>query len=436
MFPAVSEPQQSKRKMVATRKAVPYESDGRLDLKNPDIYADDSYHSLLSRIRTEEPVYWNPEADGAGFWAITRYDDALQVLRDPETFSAAAENGGMRIFNKQQLSGEPVYPSILTSDPPQHTHLRRALLPMFATQTIARREKEIRSRAQSLVGAIAPVGHAEFVSAVAAPMTLGMLTDLLDVPEAEGHRLFQWSNAIVGDDDPEYQETVEFRRECVAKIDAYAEHLLTQRKGGAGQDFVSLLANAKIDGRELDYGTYLENFVTFVIAANETTRHAICAGLLALSRFPQEKAKLIAEPGLMPFATKEIIRWATPGMHVRRTAMKDVEIGGTKIAKGDKVVVWYTSANRDESIWPDAFTFDIGRYADKSTAPHLAFGSAPHACLGWRLAELQVIAVFEELLNRLPDIHVTQPPRRLRSNWIAGFKEMHVAFTPERGAPA
>jgi linalool 8-monooxygenase len=420
--------------MVTTRKAVAYEPGGRLDFKNPDLYADPGYHERLARIRAEEPVYWNPEADGAGFWAITRYKDALAVLGDPATFSAAVENGGMRIFNKQDVVEQPPHANIFSMDPPRHTELRRALLPLFTPQAVAAREARIRARIRKLMDRIADAGSAEFVSAVAAPMTLGLLTDLLDVPEADASLLFRWSNAIIGDDDLDYQESPEFRKRCLDEIDAYARRLLAERKGGRGNDFVTLVANAEVDGREMDFETYFENFAAFLIAGNETTRHSLSTAVLALTLFPAEKARLISNPSLVPGAVKEIVRWASPLMHVRRTVMKDTEIHGTKIRKGDKVVVWYNSANRDESIWPDASEFRIGRYADRTTAPHLAFGHNPHHCLGWRFAELQVRAVLDEVLRRLPDLHATGEVRRLRSNIVSGIKEMHVAFTPEKRA--
>jgi linalool 8-monooxygenase len=418
--------------MVATRKTVAYEPGGRLDLKNPDLYIDENYHARLARIRAEEPVYWNPEADADGFWAVTRYDDALSVLGDPATFSAAVENGGMRIFDKQDVTDAPVHANIFSMDPPQHTQLRRALLPLFSPQAVAAREHRIRARIKALVDNISEAGSAEFVSAIAAPMTLGLLTDLLDVPEDDAALLLKWSNAIIGDDDLDYQESPAFRKRCLEEIDAYATALMKQRKGGEGQDFVSLIANAVVDGQAIDFDTYFENFAAFLIAGNETTRHSLSASVLAMSLFPDEKAKLIADPSLTKGAAKEIIRWATPLMHIRRTAMRDTEIRDTTIRKGDKVVVWYNSANRDESVWPDAARFRADRYSDPATPPHLAFGHNPHHCLGWRFAELQVNAVVEEMLRRIPDIHVTDGPRRVRSNIIGGFKEVHVSFTPVR----
>src|SRR4029079_40247 len=172
----------------------------------------------------------------------------------------------------------------------------------------------------------------------------------------------------------------------------------------------------KIAGREMSFPEFSVNFAAFVIAGNETTRHAIAHGMLALSLFPEQLAALVRDPLLIDSAVKEIIRWASPLMHVRRTAMIDVEIGGKAIKAGDKVVVWYYSANRDEDKWRDPLEFDVKRFTNARTVPHIAFGTGPHHCLGWRLAELQVKVVFEEVLRRFPDIRVAHPVRRLRSN--------------------
>lgn len=414
----------------ARRKAVPA-SRAAIDLKNPDLYLDETYHALFSRLRANEPVYWNPEAESAGFWAITKYDDVVRIVQDPETFSAAIENGGMRIFNAREVAAEP-RAHLLSMDPPQHTQLRRVLQPLFVPQRVANMESTIRARMTRLINKIAGAGKAEFVSSIAAPLTLGLLTDLLDVPENDSANLLKWSNAFIGDDDEDYQESVEYRQQCVAEMDKYALRLLSERKGRRGEDFVSLLSRVEIDGKAMDIDTYTTNFGAFLIAGNETTRHSLSAGILALSLFPAEKERLFANRSLIDSAVKEVIRWATPLMHVRRTAMADVEIGGRKIKKGDKVVVWYNSANRDEEKWDRSMQFNIRRFTKRTATPHLAFGHGPHHCLGWRMAELQLRVALEELLERLPDIRATQPVRFLRSNFIGGIKKLPVVFTPER----
>jgi linalool 8-monooxygenase len=410
------------------RKAVPIQ-DGGLDLKDPDLYAQETCHAVFAQLRAQDPVYWNFEADSAGFWVVTRYDDIVRVAQDPKTFSAAVENGGMRIFNAADVTPQP-RSFLLSMDPPQHTDLRRALQPLFTPQRVAAAEGAIRARMTRLIDAIAETGQAEFVSAVAAPLTLGFLTDLLDVPESHSPKLMKWSNAFIGDDDEEYQESIEYRRQCVAEMDRYALDLLSERKDGQGEDFVSLIGRATVDGRALDIDTYTQNFAAFLVAGNETTRHSLSAGVLALSLFPSQKERLLADRSLIGSAIKEIMRWATPVIHVRRTAMKDVTLGGKRIRRGDKVVIWYTSANRDEEKWAEAAQLDIARFTDRAATPHLAFGTGPHHCLGWRFAELQMRVALEELLDRLPDLRAVQPVRRLRSNFVGGIKELPVIFAP------
>ena len=417
--------------MVASRKAVAVETADRIDLKDPTLYGSGDFHAAFAEIRKNQPVYWNPEADSTGFWAVTRYEDAVQVLQDPETFSAALQNGGMRIFNELDVTADP-RPHLLSMDPPQHTQLRRALLPLFAPQAVLARERTIRRRANRLIDTFEDAGATDFVESFAQPLTLGLLTDLLDVPESDAGRLLRWSNAFVGDDDEEYQMSVEFRNTCVDEMGAYAEVLYRARRENPGGDFVSLISAARIDGKQLDFETYITNFGAVLIAGNETTRHTLSTGVLALSAFPDEKAKLLADQSLVVSAVKEIIRWTTPLMHVRRTAMKDTHIGGQSIARGDKVVVWYISANRDTERWRDADTFNVSRFADGSAVPHLAFGYGPHHCLGWRLAELQVGIAIEELIRRIPDFRVVGPVRRLRSNFIGGIKSLPIVFTPNR----
>jgi linalool 8-monooxygenase len=413
--------------MVASRKAIPIRSG--LDLKDPELYTSDDCHGVFARLRAGEPVYWNPEADSTGFWAVTRYEDVVRVVQDPETFSAAVENGGMRIFNKHEVTVDPK-PHLLAMDPPRHTQLRRALQPLFTPQVVATLESRVRARMTRLIDAIAQAGTVEFVSSIAAPLTLGLLADLIAVPESDSAKLLEWSNALIGDDDPDYHATIESRPQSLAEIDEYAARLLAERRKSPGMDLVSLLATAQLDGQPLDFGSYSENFAMFLIAGNETTRHSLSAGVLALSLFPAEKEKLLGQRSLLASAIKEIVRWASPVMHVRRTATRDTEIAGRSIRRGDKVVVWYNSANRDSCKWANPMTFEVGRFESDSATPHLAFGSGPHYCLGWRMAELQLRVALEEMLDRLPDFHVTGPVRRLRSNFVGGIKELPVAFTP------
>ena len=402
----------------------------KIDLKDPDFHTREDKHEVFRNLRRTTPVYWNPEIDSSGFWAITRYKDVLRVVQDSETFSADVANGGMRIFNIQDVTAAPC-PHLLSMDPPQHTQLRKALQPLFSPAHLAHHQRRILTRAKLIIDAIAAKATAETVGDIAVPFTLGLLIDLLAVPESDSVHLLRWSNAFLADDDPDYLESVTARQQMVRELDSYALKLYEARNDAETTDFASLLLGAKIDGHTMGFDTFSTNFGAFIIAVNETTRHTICSAIYAMTEFPEEKAKLLADRSLIPLAAKEFIRWATPLMHVRRTAMRDTTIAGQSIRKGDKVVAWYSSANRDETIWPDAAKLDVCRYGRSDSATHLAFGAGPHHCLGWRFAELQVSAILDQLLQRLPDIRTTGAPRMLRSNFISGIKELRVVFTPE-----
>ena len=303
-------------------------------------------------------------------------------------------------------------------------------MPLFAPAATERIARNLREKAVDLVASIAPDGHAEFVSQIAAPLTLSVLTDLLDVPSRDAAQLFRWSNMFVSDDDRELQPSIEARQAAIREMDEYALKLYDERATSSRDDFVSLIRRATIAGAPMDFDTYSVNFGAFLIAANETTRHSISAAMLALSESPAEKAKLVADTRLIPAAAKELIRWATPLVHVRRTATRDVTLEGQQIRKGDKVVVWYSSANRDDEIWTRAEHLDVERFSHRGVTSHLAFGAGPHHCLGWRLAELQVSILFEELLTKLPDIRAGGDASYLRSNFISGLKKLDVYFTP------
>jgi len=413
------------RRRAATVSGCPF------DLKNPDLQSSPARFQAFAELRRGNPVYWNPESDSQGFWAVTRYEDVVTVVQDPETFSADARNGGMRIFNIQDVTASP-RAHLLSLDPPRHTEFRKVLQPLFAPDAVRSLAPRIAARAQRLVSALAPRGKADFVADIAVPMTLGLLVDLLDVPERDAEKLLHWSNVFVGDDDPDYQATLDIRQKAVLDMDAYVQPLLEARRNGAGGDFISLLSRVRVDGEALDFDAFTVNFGAFVIAGNETTRHALSAAMLALHDFPAEKQRLIEQPSLIAAAAKELIRWATPLMHVRRTATRDAELGGQRIAKGDKVVVWYSSANRDEAQWPDAERLDVCRFARGSVPQHLGFGAGVHHCLGWRYAELQMECVIRELLRSLPDVHVAGTARVLRSNFIAGIKSLPIAFAPAK----
>ena len=386
---------------------------------------------MFRKLRAEEPIYWNPEADSSGFWAITRYDDIEAISKNPKLFSSAKNNGGHRIFNENDIDGNDTDASMISMDPPEHAGYRRMVTPGCVPKRISDMEERIRARVTRLLDDLPKTGEAEFISAVAAALPIEVLAELFGVPESDGPKLFEWSNATVGEDDPELRVSDEYMQQCIVEMAGYAAGLWQQRLEQPGEDLISMLAHSKVGGEAMTFPTYIGTFILLVVAGNETTRNSISGGLLALSENPEERQKLLDDPSLIPSAVQEIVRWVSPVLHMRRTATEDTELRGQKIKKGDKIVMWYASANRDEEKWDDPYRFDVTRYVSPETATQLGFGAGQHFCLGSRLAELQLRILFEELLTRFPDIHVSGPIRRLRSNFIYGIKEMPVRYTPE-----
>lgn len=410
-------------------KAEKLDLDGRPDLKDPDLYMRGGHHEIFRALRAQEPVYWNPEADSTGFWAITRYDDIERISKNPKLFSSAKRMGGHRIFNEHEIAENQTDATMISMDPPEHAAYRRMITPGFVPKRVSNMEERIRARVTRLLDNMPKTGEAEFVSAVAAALPIEVLAELFGVPESDGPKLFEWSNATVGEDDPELRVSDDYMRQCIMEMAGYAAGLWQQRVEAPGDDLISMLVHSKIDGEALTFPAFIGTFILLVVAGNETTRNSISGGLLALSEHPAERRKLLDDPSLIPSAVQEIVRWVSPVLHMRRTATEDTEIRGQRIRRGDKVVMWYASANRDEEKWAEPYRFDVARYANPQTPTQLGFGAGQHFCLGSRLAELQLRILFEELLKRFPDIEVAGPVRRLRSNFISGIKEMPVRYS-------
>ncbi|MFZ3033227.1 MAG: cytochrome P450 [Parvibaculum sp.] len=369
---------------------------------------------------------------------MTRYDDIETISKNPKLFSSAKDMGGHRIFNENEIDENNTEASMISIDPPEHAAYRRMISPGFVPKRIANMEDRIRARVTRLLDQLEERGangkEVEFIDAVAAALPIDVLAELFGMPSSDGPKLFEWSNATVGEDDPELRVSDEYMRKCLGEMAGYTANLWQQRVENPGEDLISMLAHSRVpnlEGKEepMSFATYIGTFILLVVAGNETTRNSISGGLLALSQNPEERAKLLADPSLIPSAVQEIVRWVSPVLHMRRTATQDTELGGQKIAKGDKVVMWYALANRDETKWDDPYRFDVTRYTDKDAPTQLGFGIGQHFCLGSRLAELQLRVLYEEMLRRFPDIHVSGPIRRLRSNFISGIKEMPVKLT-------
>ncbi len=400
-----------------------------LDEINPgsfDFWLRDDVHGALARLRRERPVTWHQHPDsGKGFWSLTRYDDVAAATRDWERFSSAY---GIQVMTDPEDTQKMGIRSMISTDPPKHTKLRSVVSRGFTPKIVARAEESVRHRAREIVDAIAPKGEIEFVSEVSAVLPVAIICDMMGVPEPDRPRLLDFTNRLLAGGDPEYGGTKESLQKAAEELRDYGLWLARSRLEHPENDLTTTLVHAEVDGEAMppeDLGPF---FLLLVAAGNETTRNAISHGLWALTQFPDQKQRWLADlDGCAATAAEEIVRWASPLLHMRRTVSRDTTFAGVDMKQGDKVAMWYVSANRDEAYFDDPYHFDVTRAPNEQGA----FGTGgPHFCLGAHLARREVIVMFTELLSRLPDIEATAPPERLRSNFIHGVKRLPAAFKP------
>lgn len=393
--------------------------DIRLD--NPDLYTEGVPHDIFRRLRHEAPVYWNEGAE-ANFWALTKYDDIVFVSQNPDIFSSAEGTNLEDIHAGEGLM-------MVNMDAPRHTQLRSLVSKGFTPKMTRAMEPHVREVASGIIDKVANRGECDFVVDVAAELPLQVIAELIGIPQEDRHKVFDWSNRMIGFTDPEYGTSIEGGAQAAAEMFAYSDQLAKQRLEDPQDDVVSILMQADFDGEKLDPLEFNFFFLLLSVAGNETTRNLISGGMQALMERPGERQRLLDDPSLIPTAIEEMLRWVTPVMYFRRTATQDTEIRGQAIKNGEKVTMWYGSGNRDEDVYPNGDTFDVGRDPN----PHLTFGAGgPHFCLGASLARLEIRTMFEELLRRLPDMAQAGPTPHLRSNFISGIKHMPVTFTPEK----
>jgi cholest-4-en-3-one 26-monooxygenase len=396
-------------------------------LWDPDLFVDGVPHGVFEELRRDAPVSWHEEPYGPGFWALTSHDDIVAANRDAVTFSC--ERGGVILASDVDAAMlEQQRQMMLTMDPPRHTKLRKLVNKGFTPRMVADLETSIRTLTNDIIDRVAPLGRCDFVTEVAADLPLQVIAEMMGVPAEDRHALFEWSNRLIGMDDPEYNAERYRQMEAATEMFLYANGMATERRarGDESNDIVGALLRAEVDGERLTEGEFDMFFLLLAVAGNETTRNLVSHAMLALCEFPDQRARLMADPSLMPTAVEEMLRWGTPVMYFRRTATRDVEVRGRLISEGDKVVMWHISGNRDEAVFPSPYVFDVARTPND----HIAFGGGgPHFCLGANLARLEIRVIFEELFRRLPDIQLDGPVERLRSNFINGIKHMPVAFS-------
>ena len=397
---------------------------------------DDYREGAFATLRREAPIsFWPPiqyegVETGNGYWALTKLDDVHFASRHPDIFSSA---DGINIGDQVPELAE-YFGSMIVLDDPRHQRLRSIVSRAFTPKVVARIEASVRERAHRLVASLIanhPDGEADLVSELAGPLPLQIICDMMGIPEEDHQRVFHWTNVILGFGDPDLSTDFEEFMQVSMDIGAYASALAEDRRINHHDDLTSSLVEAEVDGERLSSQEIASFFILLVVAGNETTRNAISHGVLALSRYPEERDKWWSNyDGLAPTAVEEIVRWASPVVYMRRTLTRDIELSGVKMAAGDKAVLWYNSANRDESKFANPWTFDVTRDPN----PHLGFGGGgAHFCLGANLARREIRVVFDELRREIPDIVAVEEPARLLSQFIHGIKRRPVAWTPPRG---
>ena len=405
------------RSLVVENQHSPTDRDAAAVL-NPDTFVVGAPFDALTRLRATAPVHPVQLQGLPRAWLLTKYADVRLVSRDTETFTST---NGNTLVEAEAGPNSAMLPGI---DPPRHIHYRKLINQGFTVRNVQRLEPRMRKVARDIVANITAKGEFDAVTDISAEMSLQVIADVLGVPAEDRMAVFRWSNAIgsLGIEDPDYAPTPQALGQAAAEMFSYCNALVEhRRKHGLTDDILSALLAAEVDGEKLNRDQLNEFFLLLAIAGNETTRNTLSHGILALSQHPEQQALLARDPEAVKPAVEELLRWATPVMHFRRTVTRDVEIRGQQIPAGDWVLIHYLSANRDEEVFDRADEFDVTR----TDAGHAAFGGGGvHFCLGAQLARLELRVMLEELYANVPGLAVTGPPDRLRSSFFHGIKRL------------
>ncbi|HLH65396.1 MAG TPA: cytochrome P450 [Solirubrobacteraceae bacterium] len=407
-----------------------------VDLLDHDLFADHEPWEVFELLQREAPVYRHPEPGGPGFWAVTRYDDVLAVVRDARTFSS--EVGGAATIEDLPPDVLDARRNLLEMDPPRHGRYRRLISTQFTPGAVAAYERWLRALVGGLLERIEPGEPFDFVRELAAPIPIRVLARILGLPDEDLPKLIELGDRLLVDTEPEYVGELAYAGErdedryepfgspWARELCALGRAYYADRREHPREDVLTLIANAQIDGCPLSERELDNMFALMIVAGNETTRQALALGTLALARNPDQYALVRSERELIGSAAEEMLRYASPVWWFRRTATADCELRGQRIAAGDKVVVWFAAANRDPDHYPDPHRFDVRR----NPTDQLTFGrGGPHHCLGVHLARLEVRVFLEELTARVGSIELAGEPARHRSNFTNGLKRLPVRMT-------
>jgi cholest-4-en-3-one 26-monooxygenase len=399
-----------------------------IDLLNRDRFAEGIPHDWFTYLRRNAPIYFHPEPEpGPGFWVFTKHDDVVAIGRDAKHFSSDQRRGGVVGIEDMPPPEWEGGQLMLTMDPPDHTRHRRLVNRGFTPKMIGRLQDHIRELSVRIVDDAIAKGDVDFVADVAAELPLQVIAELMGVPMEDRHKVFDWSNRMVGSEDPEYEVSQENAQQAQIEMFMYAQQLADRKRAEPADDIITNLLSADIDGDQLSEMDFNLFFMLLAVAGNETTRNTISHGINAFLEHPDQYQLLVERPDLMDNAIEEVLRWASPVMYFRRNVTEDVDYKGHRMEAGQKLTIWYVSANRDEDVFEDPFRFDIQR---KDVHEHVAFGGGgPHHCLGANLARMEIQVLFEELTRRVPHLEAIGTPSILRSNFIGGIKHLPVRLS-------
>ncbi|OFJ50358.1 cytochrome P450 [Mycolicibacterium grossiae] len=405
------------------------------DFTDPDIYAERLPVEELAEMRKVAPIWWNAQPDGAGgfddggFWVVTKHRDVKEVSRRSDVFSSLAKTALPRYkdgtVQAQIDTGKFV---LLNMDAPHHTHLRKIVSRAFTPRAVEQLRADLAERAREIVAAAAASGSGDFVEQVSCELPLQAIAGLMGVPQEDRMKLFHWSNQMVGDMDPEFATNDAIS--ASVELITYGMQMAAERSATPGDDLVTKLVQADVEGHKLSDDEFGFFVILLAVAGNETTRNSITQGMMAFTEFPDQWELFKRErPGT---AADEIVRWATPVTSFQRTALEDTELGGVRIAKGQRVVMFYRSANFDEEVFTDPYRFDVLRDPN----PHVGFGgTGAHYCIGANLARMTIDLMFNAIADAMPDLRSLAAPERLRSGWLNGIKHWQVDYTGRAGMP-
>lgn len=397
-----------------------------LDISKPQDWLE--YRDILDRFRVMReagPLHWCPESQYGPYWSVVTHQHIQEVEGRPDIFSSAWDKGGITIADRADDAQEPPLPMFIAMDRPQHTGQRRTVSPAFTPAEIARQSSNIRQRTAELLDSLPEGETFDWVDKVSIELTTGMLAILFDFPWEDRRLLTKWSDNATDFEAFEDEEKNKHRWEVMYEMAAYFTNLWNERKDREPRpDLISMMIHSEAT-RNMTPQEYMGNLVLLIVGGNDTTRNTMSGTVMVQKQYPEEWDRMMADPSLIPNGVSELIRWQTPLAHMRRTALQDFEVGGQMIRPGDKVVMWYLSANRDESVFPDADRFIPDR---ENARRHLSFGFGIHRCVGARLAELQIGVLLEEMQKRKMRVELVGEPVRVYSSFVHGYRQLPVVM--------